>query len=347
MVRRDIIVVGASAGGVETLFRLVKVLPADFPAAILVAVHVSASGPSMLPNILSRAGLLPVSHPKDQDPIVQGQIYIAPPDYHLLIQTDRLHLGHGPRENGFRPSIDVLFRSAAYAYGPRVVGVILSGALDDGTAGLAIVKAHGGVALVQDPDEAMFKGMPQSAIQHINIDGIFKIDALAEQLSQLVQASIEESVIMPEPESAIPLDQEAKIVAKDKEALERGERPGQPSPMTCPDCGGVLWELQNDGLLRFRCHVGHVYSLDSLASEQADAVEIALWSAVRALEEKAALARRMAFQAKQQNRSISEAQFNKRAQEVEEHAARVREILLITQQKMEIESQKVPKRVGE
>lgn len=341
MLRRDIVVIGASAGGVETLSRFVKFLPADLPAAMFVVVHIPSTGPSVLPKILSRAGSLPAYHPEDKAPIQDRQIYIAPPNHHLLIQPNQVRLSLSPRQNGYRPAIDALFRSAARAYGQQVVGIILSGTLDDGTVGLTLVKAYGGVALVQDPDEALFKGMPRSAIEHTAVDSILGIEALASHLIQLVHEPIEERKAMPPDESTPQLDLEAEIVAEDKAILERGERPGQPSTLTCPDCGGVLWELQNSDLLRFRCHVGHSYSLDSLATKQIDAVETALWSGVCALEEKAALARRMAVQAKQQNRSISAVQFEERAQEAEANADMVRQVLLQHQQKAKTETKNV------
>ncbi len=327
MPNRNIIVLGASAGGVEALTRLVKFLPSDLPAALFVVVHFPSFSTSFLPQILSRFGRLPALHAEDGKAIVPGRIYVAPPDYHLLVRRDHIRLSHGPRENGHRPAIDVLFRSAARAYGRRVVGVILSGMLDDGTAGLAVVKARGGVGVVQDPEEALFNGMPRSAIKYVAIDHILKLTEIASVLSEMAGKSVEEGETV-----SGEIDREAATVAQNKAALERGERPGEPSPLTCPDCGGVLWELRNDNLIRFRCHVGHAYSSDSLLAQQADSVETALWSAIRALEEKAALARRMAVQARQQNRFMSEAQFTARADEAEQHATLVRQVISQQQQ---------------
>lgn len=320
---RNIIVVGASAGGVEAVTQLAKALPADFPAAIFVILHFPSFSVSALPKILSRAGRLPALHPADRALIKPGQIYIAPPNYHLLIQPGYICLSQGPREHGHRPAIDVTFRSAAQSYRSQVIGVILTGTLDDGTAGLLMIKKHGGLAIVQDPEEALFDSMPRSALKYVAVDHIVKLSDLASCLSQLIEQPIKENNPVSE-----QFNQEATIVAQDKAARERGEYPGDPSPLTCPDCGGVLWELQEGNLVRFRCHVGHAYSIESMAAEQADDVEKALWSANRALEEKAALARRMAVQAQQSNRRLSEARFLARAEEAEQHAALLRQVIL-------------------
>lgn len=322
MPNRNIIVIGASAGGVETLSRLVKLLPSNLPATLFVTVHFPSFGISVLPKILSRSGSLPAMHPEDGQEFQPGTIYIAPPDYHLIVRRDRIHLSHGPRENGHRPAIDTLFRSAARSCGRRVVGVILSGMLDDGTAGLAVIKLLGGITIVQEPEEALFDGMPRSAIQNVAVNYILKLTDMASVLVEITHKPLEEDSVSGE------IDKDALTVAQDKARLERGERPGEPAPLTCPDCGGVLWELHDGKALRFRCHVGHAYSSDSLVAEQAESVETALWSAIRALEEKAALARRMAVQAHQQNRFMSEAQFRKRAEESEQHADLVRQVIL-------------------
>jgi two-component system chemotaxis response regulator CheB len=322
MFHHDITVIGASAGGVEALSRLVKTLPADLPMAIFVVLHVPSSGTSVLPKILNRAGHLPAFHPSTGEIIQHGQIYVAPPDHHLIIQRDRVYLNRGPRENGHRPAIDTLFGSAAYSYGRRVIGVILSGTLDDGTMGLALIRAHGGMTLVQDPEEATFDGMPRSAIKNVAVDHILKLNDIASCLSQLAHKPIEEEKTVSD-----ETNREADIVAQNKMAWEQGKKLNNSSPLTCPDCGGVLWEVNDSNLIRFRCHVGHTYSLDSLLAEQTTELEKALWSATRALEERAALARRMAVQAKQQNRLISEAQFSKQAQEAEYNADLVRQVI--------------------
>jgi two-component system chemotaxis response regulator CheB len=288
----DIIVVGFSAGGVEALVSLVHALPADLPAALFVVHHFPAESVSVLPSILSRSGALPALHPEHGELIEQGRIYVAQPDRHLLIHGDRIHLTRGPRENGHRPAIDPLFRSAARAFGPRVVAVLLSGALDDGVAGLAAVKRRGGVTVVQDPDDALYPGMARSAIQRVAIDHVLPSAELAPLLTRLVAtpAAMKGGHHAMIPEDLEPLDPAEAGTAD----IETGPLPGPPTALTCPDCGGTLWELVSGDLVRYRCHVGHAYSSGSLVSAQADTLESALWSALRALEEKAELSRRMA-----------------------------------------------------
>ena len=321
-----LIAIGASAGGIEAIAQVTKALPPDLPAAVLIVVHFPAHGKSVLPKILNRYGPLPASHAEDGAAILPGHIYIAPPDHHLLVKSDSLSLSYGPRENGHRPAIDMLFRSVARVYGSRAIGVILSGALDDGVIGLELIKAQGGRAIVQDPDEALFESMPRKAIENVEVDYVLRTAEIASLLSKLVERPIPEKPMAPNDNTQV--EQEAEIVAADKAAMERGEYAGRSSAVTCPECGGVLWELRNDNLVRFRCHVGHAYSLDSLVSEQADMVEQALWSAVRALEEKAALARRMANHARQQSHALTENQFQERVYEAEQNADLLRQILL-------------------
>jgi two-component system chemotaxis response regulator CheB len=277
----DIVVVGASAGGVEALSQLARGLPPQIPAAIFVVLHTPPFGNSVLPLILKRAGRLPVAHARDGEPIQTGRIYVAPPDHHLLVGRGFVRLVRGPRENRNRPAVDPLFRTAARAYGRRVVGVVLSGTLDDGTAGLMAIKRLGGVAIVQDPDDALFAGMPQSAIENVEVDHVVPLDFVADLLDKLAREPVEETEEESVPED---LDKEAAIEALDLAAIENGERPGTPSTFACPECGGTLWELQEGELTRFRCRVGHAFSPDSLLAEQSEALETALWSAFRALE---------------------------------------------------------------
>lgn len=324
----DIVVIGASAGGVEALTNLVHYLSPDLPASIFVVIHFPSFGVSVLPQILSRSGSLPALHPEDREVIQPGRIYIAPPDHHLVLRHDHIRLSRGPRENGHRPAVDTTFRSAAQVYRNRVIGVLLSGTLDDGTAGLAWIKAVGGLAFVQDPAEALFDGMLQNAIENVPIDQVLRVSEIASCLNTLADTPVQEVEIVPD-----DLEKDAKIVRLDKAMRERGEQPpGTPSPLTCPECGGVLWELHDNNLIQFRCHVGHVYSLDGMLSEQAEAIEKALWSAVRILEEKAALARRLANQAHQQHRPHSENRFREQAEEAEQNAAVVRQLILQPQE---------------
>ena len=286
---RDIVVVGASAGGVEALAQLVASLPADFPAALFVTQHFPEYGTSVLPRILSRAGSLTAAHPSDGDPIVRRRIYVAPPDRHLLLSNGFVRVVRGPRENGSRPAIDPMFRSAAVAYGAHVIGIVLTGSLDDGTAGLLAIKRHGGLAIVQDPAEALFAGMPTSAVQNVDVDHVEKIDAIGPLLARLVADSVADNG-----GKATTEDEDSKSNAYaevDLDVIKRvDEHPGEPSVYGCPDCGGVLWEIQDGDLVRYRCRVGHAWSSAGLVGRQEEGLEAALWTALRALEESAQLA---------------------------------------------------------
>lgn len=333
MYKHPIIVIGASAGGVETLTRLVKALPSDLTAAILITIHFPSYATSYLPKILNRCRTLPAHHPEDGEQIQVGTIYVAPPDYHLLLHNHRVHLSRAPQENGHRPAIDPMFRSTARTYQQHAIGVILSGMLDDGTSGLAVIKSFGGIALVQDPEEALFDAMPRSAIANVDIDAVLKISDLAARLvtltNEMSQGHLRTRAIDAENSTMSPtFENESDLVHHSKAKLEQGEHPeNSPSMLTCPGCGGVMWEVDNGNLIRFRCHVGHSYSIDSLLSEQANTVEIALWSAVRALEEKAALSRRMAERSRQQNHVISAERFEARATDVARQANIVRQVI--------------------
>ncbi len=321
----DIIVIGASAGGVEALTHLVKNLPSDLNAAIFIVLHVPSHSTSVLPKILNRAKSLPVSHAIHGEAIVPGRIYVAPPDYHLLVKSGHIHLSRGPRENSHRPAIDPLFRSAAQSYGQRVVGVILTGVLDDGTAGLMAVKALGGVAVVQHPDDAMYSGMPRSAMDNVEVDYILPLSDIPNELVNLVNTKVEAEAKNP---VSSQIEFESDIAELNIEAVENDSRPGEPSSYSCPDCGGTLWELTDNGLLRFRCRTGHAFSGESLIATQSDALEDALWVALRALEEKASLAHRMAKRLQNRSSSFSAQRLEQNAQDAEQSAALIRDLLL-------------------
>jgi two-component system chemotaxis response regulator CheB len=319
----DIVVVGASAGGVEALTNLVGSLPADLPASVFVVLHLPATGSSALPDILTRHGPLPASHAKDGEPIEQRRIYVAPPDYHLLLRAGHVHLARGPRENGHRPAVDPLFRSAAREYATRVVGVVLSGALDDGTAGLLAVKSRGGVAIVQHPEDALYPGMPHNAIEHVEVDHVLPAAGIAETLARLTGEPV------PEPAGPVPDEMKAEVELEgfSMEAIEGGN-PGRPSGFSCPDCNGVLWEIQDGGLVRFRCRVGHAWSPESLLTQQSESLEAALWVALRTLEERAALASRLAEPARRRGHRITATRFEEQAEEAQQAARLVRRVLL-------------------
>ena len=320
----DVVVVGASAGGVEALRTMAAHLPADLPAAIIVVLHVPAIATSVLPAILQRAGDLPAVHAEDGAEIERGRIYIAPPDHHLLIQPGFMRVNRGPKENGYRPAIDPMFRTAAATYGSRVVGVILSGVLDDGTAGLAAVKTHGGRALVQDPEDALYPMMPTSAIEAAEPDLIGPAEQLAEVIAQLAYERVP-AMMAPTDD---PLLGDEEYIEIDRAASDQPQT-GSPSGFVCPDCGGALWESEDDtGLLRFRCRTGHGYSIETLAAEQTETVESALFSALRALEERAAMARRMAGRLRGRGSKTSAARFEAQADAAVQQALVIREALM-------------------
>jgi two-component system chemotaxis response regulator CheB len=289
MAHRDIIVMGVSAGGVEALRVALRGLPSDLPAAVFVVMHVSPRGPGRLATVLSRGASLPVEEVADGEGIRHGRVVIAPPDMHLMLERHRIRVMRGPKQNRTRPAIDPLFRSAAVAFGPRVIGVVLTGNLDDGTAGLQAIKSRGGLAIVQDPDDAEFPGMPQSAVDHVAVDARLPLFAIPAALARMTTEEVE----LPPPTPRPDLEIEARSDAGAGH-MEDMETIGTPSVFSCPECRGTLWEVGAAELARFRCRVGHAYTAESLVAQQDDALEDALWAALRALEEHATLARRMA-----------------------------------------------------
>ncbi|HEX3867748.1 MAG TPA: chemotaxis protein CheB [Gemmatimonadaceae bacterium] len=288
---RDIIVIGASAGGVEALQRLVSGLPADLPAAVFVTVHFPPSGTSVLPRILSRVAHLTVLPASDGERIIHGRVYVAPPDHHLLLSPRGVRIVHGPKEHGHRPAIDAMFRSAAIAFGPRVIGVILTGNLDDGTSGLRAIKRAGGAAVVQDPGDANFPSMPQSAIENVEIDRVVPIKAMATTILGLIGEPISEFEHFPMTEDV----SENNFANASEDAIDDADHhPGEPSTYGCPDCGGVLWRIKDGQLTHFRCRIGHAWSEAALLDRQTNVVDDALWTALRALEESASLSKQIA-----------------------------------------------------
>lgn len=302
MLNRDVIVMGASAGGVEALQSLVSSLPANIPASIFIVLHLPTHFDSNLPQILSKAGPLPVVHGMEDQLFEPGHIYIAPPNCHMGIRQGKIFLSGGPRENGVRPAVDFLFRSAANNYGDRVAGVVLTGMLDDGTAGLRIIQNHGGVTIVQDPDEAAFSGMPRSAIQHVEVDFKLPLAEIGLLLYQLATGSVERVKIMA-PEEDQPGKE--RIHETFQEFKNGTQTQNQPTVLTCPECGGVLWELKDGNITRYACHVGHTYLQESLLVDQEKTVEDALWKAIRLLREREAFFLRLANRAGQTGRNAS------------------------------------------
>jgi two-component system chemotaxis response regulator CheB len=277
---KDIVVIGASAGGVEALKTLAGDLSPDLPATLFVVVHLPARGRTVLPDILNRAGRMPAITANDGAPIEKGRIYVAGPDHHLLIANNHMHLTHGPKEGRHRPSINVTFRSAAMSYGERVIGVILTGMLDDGTAGLWEIKARGGTTVVQDPEDAAFASMPMSALEDVQIDFQTDLAHLGELITGLVSGVIEP----PRPREPVAMPFNSTF-----------------SALTCPDCRGPVWQVRSKPI-EFRCRVGHVYSAHAIIEEHTAMQERKLYEAILALEEGADIAEFLAARSEQQQR---------------------------------------------
>jgi two-component system chemotaxis response regulator CheB len=291
MPNKDVIVIGASAGGVEVLKAIMAGLPPDLAAAVLIVLHMAPSSPSVLPPLLQRRCALPVAFAADGQPLAAGRVYVAPPDRHLVVEPGRVRVTRAPRENHSRPAVDPLFRSAALAYGPRVVGVIASGRLDDGTAGLWAVKDRGGTTVVQDPEDALHPDMPRNALAYTAADHVVRADEVAPLLARL---AAEPAAPAPDRPPSQALELEVRI-AMEENALRAGVLAlGPMSPYTCPDCHGVLMRLKEPGVARFRCHTGHAFSFDTLLASTTESVEETLWSALRAIEESTLLLREAA-----------------------------------------------------
>jgi two-component system chemotaxis response regulator CheB len=333
--RRNIVVIGGSAGGIEALESLVACLPEALPAPIFVVVHLAADSPGVLPSILSRAGKLPAQHPHDGEAIVPGRIYVAPPDRHMLLESKRIRVTHGPKENRFRPAIDPLFRSAALTYGQQVVGIILSGALDDGTAGLWAIKDRGGVAIVQEPVEAANPSMPLSALKYVHVDHRLPVVEIAQVLTRLVGEPVAEGGATPvsdatqaNPTQPDAVEIETKIALEGNPIAAGVMNLGPLSPYTCPECNGVLVQLQEGGHLRFRCHTGHAYSVDSLLEGINESIEKTLWNTVRALEENMLLLRHLARHVSEQKNESMARRLASKAQIAEDQVQIMRQLAL-------------------
>jgi two-component system chemotaxis response regulator CheB len=305
---------------------LARALRAEVGAAFFAVLHVPPQGNSVLPHLLNRAGLLPAAHAVAGERIQRGRWYVAPPDHHLLISgEDTVQLGRGPAENGHRPAVDPLFRSAAHVYGPRTIGVILSGSLDDGTAGLLAVKLAGGVAIVQDPNEALYPSMPQSALVNVEVDHVLPVQEVAGIISRLVREPAHPGGNMsPEPKDAAA---EVSIAELGGPNIEDLQNHGVPSAFACPDCHGVLWEVREGELVRYRCRVGHAYLPQALSVAQSDRLEESLWIALRTLKESSALSRRLAARARERRMLQVAATYEARAAEAETRAAVIEDVL--------------------
>lgn len=295
MANRDIVAIGTSAGGVEALVYLAQRFPPDFPATVLVTIHLSAQFRSSLDEILARSGPLTASFATNGAPLRKGHIYIAPPDRHLLIEADKLQLGVGPRENNVRPAIDPMLRSAAVCCCGRIIGVVLTGTMGDGASGLWAVDQCGGVTVVQDPKGAAFPQMPQNALERVRPDHVVSLEQVPALLQSLVQQPAGESRLIPE-----SVRYEVSVARGGDRKMSDMDKIGRRSVLSCPDCQGVMWEIDEGDLTRFRCHVGHTYTAELMSLALDEGLRRALGSAQRALEERVALARKLYNQAKEQ-----------------------------------------------
>ena len=323
MTNHDVVAIGASAGGFQALRELVRGLPGDFPAALLVTIHLHPEASKVLPDLVDRAGPLPAGFAADGEEIAPGGIYIAPPDLHLLVDEGRVMLRRGPRENGARPAIDPMFRSVAVNYGSRAVGVILSGRLNDGSSGLHAIKRCGGIAVVQDPRDAQYPDMPTSALASTPVDHVVRLDEIAALLSRLAAQAAR-----PGPPPPADLRREVSIAAQRDSSMGGNDELGERSLLTCPECHGLLWEIKDGGLVRYRCHVGHAFTLEALEAEQATELDRALASALRALNERIHVVRRLAEEARKRQQDRMVRRWDSRLQEYERQAAVIRGALM-------------------
>jgi two-component system chemotaxis response regulator CheB len=314
MNKRDIIVIGASAGGVNALMEFVKSLPENFEASIFIVLHVHPATPSNLPQILNRFGHIMAGHAEDGEKIKTRRIYVAPPDHHLLIENERVLVRKGPKENRFRPSVDVLFRSAAYNYGPRVIGIVLSGMLNDGTSGMWSVKHMGGLCIIQDPNEALYDSMPENVLKEVDVDYTLSVS----QMGMLLQELIHENApkmheITPEQMELMKME---VVIASNDNAFEMGIlNKGELTPFTCPECHGTLISLKEGTTVRFRCHTGHAFTTSTLLSGVTESIEEQLWGAMRTLEEATILLENMSQTFHEAGNENAAKEFSKKAKE--------------------------------
>ncbi len=317
-----LIVVGASAGGMQALKELVAQLPGDFPAPLLIVTHMSpeTTGEALV-RALDDAGPLHCEHAKDGQRFEPGTIYLAPSDRHMLVEGDEILLTKGARENRSRPAIDPLFRSAAVAHGNRVIGVILTGYLDDGTSGMMAIKRCGGLCVAQDPDDAAHADMPRSVIANVGVDHCVPIIRMGALLSELARATPAERT--PPPDDVVI---EARIARRVLSDLPSVEALGDQVPFNCPDCGGVLWKIKAEGPSRFRCHTGHAFTSAALLTAQSARIEETLWTALRMFEERQNLVATM----KNRGTGVSSSALSQRAEEAQVHIDRIRAMLKAT-----------------
>jgi two-component system, chemotaxis family, protein-glutamate methylesterase/glutaminase len=323
MEKRDIIVIGGSAGSGAVLRRLAADLPGDFPASVFITAHVPSQAPPHLPSLLRDASGMRVSQAVDGQPVERGRIYVAPPNCHLLIIGETIRLGLGPRENLARPAIDPMFRSAALSYGARVIGVVLSGYLNDGASGLFAIKARGGITVAQHPVDAQVDQMPRAALERVEVDHVVAAADLGRLLVELAAQPAEATAPASE-----DLELEVRIALGARLGAEGLSGIAKPSPITCPHCSGVLSEIKGVGPLRYRCQTGHGFTAEAALAAQENAIDEALRIALRTIEERTSLVTRMGEDARAQGRTAVAELYEGRAREYEGYAVTLREAAL-------------------
>ena len=331
MDKRNIIVIGASAGGFEAMKQLVASLPSDLDAAVFIVWHMAPEVRGILPQVLNRQKTVLATHAVDNEPIVFNRIYVAPPDRHLILEKGFMRITRGPKENRFRPAVDPLFRSAAYIYGPRVIGVVLSGALDDGTAGLWTIKSRGGLAIVQDPADAEVSSMPESAMAAVHVDYCVPVSQMGALLTTLIAEAAPESkdVAMEESKkTSVELRIAAQGLVPEEEILQLGSF----TAYACPECHGVLSAIKDGNIVRYRCHTGHAYSADSLLTSITENIEETLWSAIRGIEESTILLNNLGDYYADKNQPKLAALYFKKASEAESRAKVIRQAVFAHEQ---------------
>ena len=327
MIAGRVIVIGASSGATPAIEALLRGLGANLPAAVLLVRHVPPYSAGHLLNALGRGSPLPVTLGTDAAPVEPGRVYVAPVDRHLLVDAAHMYLSRGLRENRARPAIDPLFRSAALSYGAHAVGVVLSGRLDDGSAGLLALKQSGAITVVQDPADARCAEMPCSAMHHADADYCLPAAEIGPLLSQLVRAHPPETTVTPPRRLMVQWRKEIDALRRHGSDISTVETLGELAPASCPECGGPLWQLSG-GVHRFRCHTGHAFTAQHLAAGLGEAAEEALWAALRALEERARMLRRIADHDAANGIGFSMQTYHERAAEAERHVASLRLLLL-------------------
>lgn len=321
MIKRNIVVIGASAGGFEALKKIIKNIPSDFSPSVFIVWHMSPDVRGILPEIFNKLNSIHAANACDREPIMPNRIYVAPPDHHLLLEDGHVRVTHGPKENRFRPAVDPLFRSAAYAYGNQVIGIILSGGLDDGTAGLWSIKSSGGIAIVQDPIDAEVSSMPESALREVNVDYCVPVHSMAELLVRLTTEEIPEEIIQLK-------DDKTKIeinIALEENAMKKGSLDiGTLSPYACPECHGVLSKIIDGNIARFRCHTGHAYSADTLMAALSEKIEDNLYGAIRGMDESVLLLNHLGDDCAETNQLQLAAVYFRKAIEIQDRSVTIR-----------------------